>query len=108
MEKDNSYTLDVRNKSKNQLENTVDINLQVNKDIKTIAVLDFEAVKHTIFENDISVIFHFAGFSNINKVKASPRECINLNILGINYEQSYFFVGNNSIHNSINFIMYYF
>ena len=46
------------------------------------SILDFEAVKHTIFENDISVIFHFAGFSNINKVKASPRECINLNILG--------------------------
>ena len=46
------------------------------------SILDFKAVKHTIFENDISVIFHFAGFSNINKVKASPRECINLNILG--------------------------
>ncbi len=46
------------------------------------SILDFGAIKKTIFENDISVVFHFAGFSNINKVKASPRECIDLNILG--------------------------
>ena len=46
------------------------------------SILDFEKVKKTIFENNISVIFHFAGFANINNVKASPRECIDLNILG--------------------------
>jgi len=46
------------------------------------SILDFEAVVHTIIENDISVVFHFAGFGNINKVKDFPKECIDLNILG--------------------------
>ena len=46
------------------------------------SILDSQAVIKTIVENDISIVFHFAGFSNINKVKDSPRECIDLNILG--------------------------
>ena len=46
------------------------------------SILDYENLKNIIFENDISIIFHFAGFSNINKVKSSPRDCIDLNILG--------------------------
>jgi len=46
------------------------------------SILDFEALSKAIIDNNISIIFHFAGFANINKVKESPRECIDLNILG--------------------------
>lgn len=46
------------------------------------SILDFEYVKKIIVENKITVVFHFAGFSNINKVEASPRDCVDLNILG--------------------------
>lgn len=46
------------------------------------SILDFKSVSQIIFDNHISIIFHFAGFSNINKVKDSPRECIDLNIMG--------------------------
>jgi len=44
------------------------------------SIIDFDDVKNAVFESDI--IFHFAGFSNINKVKNTPLECVRLNILG--------------------------
>lgn len=44
------------------------------------SILDYNAVKEAAELAD--VIFHFAGFSNINHVKAYPRECIELNIMG--------------------------
>jgi UDP-glucose 4-epimerase len=44
------------------------------------SILDFDAVKRGVEKTDI--IFHFAGFSNINHVKAHPRDCIELNIIG--------------------------
>ena len=55
---------------------------EIDNDFIKGSILDSEALVHAVTEYDISVIFHFAGFANINKVRASPRECINLNILG--------------------------
>ena len=36
------------------------------------SISNFELVNETIAENSVDIVFHFAGFSNINKVKASP------------------------------------
>jgi UDP-glucose 4-epimerase len=44
------------------------------------SILDFDAVQRAVNQSDI--VFHFAGFSNINLVKANPRSCIELNIMG--------------------------
>jgi len=44
------------------------------------SILDFDLVRRAVEEAD--VIFHFAGFSNINLVKTHPKECIELNITG--------------------------
>lgn len=44
------------------------------------SILDFDAVKKGVEKAD--TVFHFAGFSNINHVKAHPRDCIELNIIG--------------------------
>ncbi len=44
------------------------------------SILDFETVKKTVEKADI--VFHFAGFSNIIHVKAHPKDCIELNIMG--------------------------
>lgn len=45
------------------------------------SIIDFDAVQCAVERNDI--IFHFAGFSNINLVKENPRDCIELNVLGV-------------------------
>lgn len=44
------------------------------------SILDFDSVRSAIEE--IDTVFHFAGFSNIDLVKANPLECIRLNIMG--------------------------
>lgn len=44
------------------------------------SILDMNAVGKAVEKCD--VVFHFAGFSNINLVKDSPRDCIDLNIMG--------------------------
>ena len=44
------------------------------------SILDFDAVSRAVERADI--VMHFAGFSNINQVKADPLSCISLNILG--------------------------
>ena len=44
------------------------------------SITDFDKVKRAVYDSDI--IFHFAGFSNINNVKDKPLECIDLNIMG--------------------------
>ena len=44
------------------------------------SILDLDAVKKAISEVD--VIYHFAGVSNIDKVKGNPLETIEFNILG--------------------------
>ena len=44
------------------------------------SILDFEAVQRAVEKSDI--VFHFAGFSNINLVKDNPKDCIELNITG--------------------------
>lgn len=44
------------------------------------SILDSEAVQGAVNETDI--IFHFAGFSNINLVKENPKSCIELNVMG--------------------------
>ena len=46
------------------------------------SISDFDLVNRVIAENNIDIVFHFAGFANINKVKAAPLECVDLNILG--------------------------
>jgi UDP-glucose 4-epimerase len=46
------------------------------------SISDFDLVNSAILENNIDIVFHFAGFSNINKVKDSPLECVYLNIIG--------------------------
>ena len=60
---DTKYLLEY-NIAKNKLENTIDINLQVNKDMKTIAVLDFEADGFTSTEAKV-ITKRFT--SNLNK-----------------------------------------
>jgi len=44
------------------------------------SITDIDAVMRAVYESD--VIFHFAGFSNINNVKNKPLDCIDLNIRG--------------------------
>lgn len=44
------------------------------------SILDFNAVQSAVDQSDI--VFHFAGFSNINLVKGNPKNCIELNIMG--------------------------
>lgn len=44
------------------------------------SILDFNKVTRAVDTADI--IFHFAGFTNINHVKANPKDCIELNIMG--------------------------
>lgn len=44
------------------------------------SILDFNAVQRAVDQSDI--VFHFAGFSNINLVKDNPKNCIELNIMG--------------------------
>jgi len=46
------------------------------------SISDFELVSRTIEENSIDIVFHFAGFSNINNVTKSPLACVDLNIIG--------------------------
>lgn len=44
------------------------------------SILDFDMVQKAVDKSDI--VFHFAGFSNINLVKEAPKKCIELNIMG--------------------------
>lgn len=44
------------------------------------SILDLEAVQKAVDKADI--VFHFAGFSNINLVKENPQKCIELNVMG--------------------------
>lgn len=44
------------------------------------SILDVDAVQRAVDQSDI--VLHFAGFSNINLVKANPRSCIELNVMG--------------------------
>ena len=44
------------------------------------SILDFGEVKKAV--GKANIIFHFAGFTNINYVKAHPKDCIELNIMG--------------------------
>jgi len=44
------------------------------------SILDFDAIQRAVDQSDI--VFHFAGFSNINLVKQNPRSCIELNVMG--------------------------
>lgn len=44
------------------------------------SILDFDSVRKATEQTDI--VFHFAGFSNIDRVKANPVDCLKLNIMG--------------------------
>ncbi len=44
------------------------------------SILDVQAVERAVSRAD--VVFHFAGFSNINLVKDNPRACLDLNVMG--------------------------
>ena len=44
------------------------------------SILDLDEVKRAV--DKANIIFHFAGFTNIDHVKANPKDCIELNIMG--------------------------